>query len=221
MSTSVTTEKPVRLSYTNLLEPYAQNEKDEPKFSTSILIPKSDTDTIEAIKAAVKEAVAEGKAKKWKGRIPKDLHNPLRDGDTKEDKDGNPDLLYADHWFLNAKGPRGGAERPILLDKDSEETDSASDIYSGVIARVSLQFYPYDTSGNQGIAAGVTAVLSTGTGEPLGNVVTADSARDKFGVKPSSGASKAKGEFASGSAAKATESEAPDDADDDDPWAKD
>lgn len=216
MSTKVTTETAVRLSYTYLTEAHAQNEKDEPKFSTAILIPKSDTDTVKALRAAIQEALAEGVAKKWKGKKPSDLHNPLRDGDTKEDKDGNPDALYAGHWFLNAKGPRGGVEQPILLDKNSQETNSGSVIYSGVFARVSLQFYAYDSNGNKGVAAGLTAVKSLEYGEPLGNVVTADTARREFGDEPSS-TSKAKDEFAGSGASEAAPAKGA--KDDDDPWS--
>lgn len=204
----VTTKSEVRLSYTNLLTPRAQNDEkpDDLTYSTAILIPKGDTETTDAVRAAVKEALADGVSKKWSGRTPKDLKNPLRDGDEKVDKDGNPDELYAGHWFLNAKGPKGGQEKPILLNKHGAETDSDNDIYSGVYARVSLQFYPYDKSGNRGVACGISAVQSAGHGDPLGGTVTVDSARSEFGIStPASGAA---AEFASG------------DADDADPWEK-
>lgn len=219
MSTKVTTQTEVRLSYTYLLEAHAQDENDEPKFSTALLIPKSDTETVKALRAAINEALADGVAKKWKGKKPSDLHNPLRDGDKKEDKDGNPDELYAGHWFLNAKGPRGGAEAPILLNKANEPTESSSVIYSGVYARVSLQFYPYDTRGNKGVAAGVTAVKSMEHGDALGSVVTVASAREEFGDEP--GAVKdAKDEFAADdeTETKSTSSKSKPADDDDDPW---
>lgn len=209
----VTTKTAVRLSYTNLLAPRAQDDAkpDVLTFSTAILIPKSDTDTVNAIKAAIKEALEEGVVKKWNGKRPANLKNPLRDGDAERPDDE----VYAGHHFINAKGPRGGKEKPILLNKDGQETDSATDIYSGVEARVSLQFYPFDVSGNRGIAAGVSSVLSLGTGEPLGNTVTAESARNEFGV--STPASSAAAEFASdgSTAAEDATSAADEDAD---PW---
>ncbi len=203
----VTTATEVRLSYTYLLTPRAQNEGDDPTYSTAILIPKTDKDTIKAIQAAITEALTDGVSKKWGGKRPGNLRNPLRDGDT----DRPDDEVYAGHYFLNAKGPRGGKEQPILMDKDGRETDSASIIYSGVHARVSLQFYPYDTNGNRGVAAGLTAVLSTGEGEALGNVVTAETARDEFGVKTPAGS--AKDEFDGKPSDEAGEGAA-----DDDPW---
>ena len=211
----VTTQSEVRLSYTNLLEPRAQDatKPDVLTYSTAILIPKSDTATVEAIKAAIAEALAEGVTKKWNGRTPTGLRNPLRDGD--EDRPDDPN--YAGHYFINAKGPRGGKEQPILLDlsRGAEETDSAQVIYSGVHARVSLQFYPYDAQGNRGVACGVSSVLSSGKGEPLANTVTASSARDEFGV--STPASEAAKEFGGSAPAPAAAPAAA--ANPADPWA--
>ena len=214
----VTTKSEVRLSYTNLLTPRAQDEKkpDVLTYSTAVLIPKTDTETIDAIKAAVKEALAEGKTKLWKGTLPKGLKNPLRDGDEDRPDDEN----YKGMMFVNAKGPRGGAEQPVLLDgtrEGSPETTDAKLIYSGVHARVALQFYAFDKSGNRGVACGVSSVLSTGKGEPLANVVTAASARDDFGV--TSPASEAAKDFADDSPSATSESPAPE-GDDDDPWEK-
>ena len=216
----VTLKNPVRLSYTNLLEPRAQNPEkpDEVTFSTAILIPKTDTESIEAIQTAIKEALQEGVTKKWGGKTPRGLKNPLRDGDTERDDDE----VYAGHYFINAKGPRAGKEKPILIGPDSEATDDPAVVYSGVNARVSLQFYPFDVNGNRGVAAGVSAVMSLGTGDPLGNTVTLKSALSDFGVETPT--SKAVAEFsgteseAVAASADATEAEA--EADDEDPWAK-
>jgi len=208
----VTIKNPVRLSYTNLLTPRAQDDSkpDVLTFSTAILIPKSDTATIDAIKAAVKEALEEGVVKKWGNKRPAGLKNPLRDGDA----DRPDDDVYAGHYFINAKGPRGGKERPILLDKRGEETTDAEVIYSGVEAQVSLQFYPFDVSGNRGVACGISALQSLETGEPLGNAVTADSARKEFGI--STPASSARDEFSGG--ADESKPEGAGAADEDDPW---
>jgi len=208
----VTTDTEVRLSYTNLLTPRAQDEAkpDVLTYSTAILIPKSDTATITALKAAIKEALAEGVAKKWSGKTPANLKNPLRDGDTERPDDET----YAGHFFLNAKGPRGGKEQPVLLTKNGVLTDSAGIIYSGAFARVSVQFYPFDVSGNRGVAAGVTSILSMEHGEPLGNTVTPESARSEFGIVTPAG--EAAAEFKSAVAKSASEVEPTND--DDDPW---
>lgn len=205
----VTITTPVRLSYTNLLTPRAQDaaKPEVLTFSTAILIPKSDKETVKALQTAIKEALDEGVSKKWNGKRPANLKNPLRDGDTERPDDE----VYAGHYFINAKGPRGGKEKPILLDSKGRETDSSSVIYSGVEAQVSLQFYPFDVSGNRGVAAGVSALQSFERGEALGNAVTAESARAEFGI--ATPAEEAKGEFAEGAS---EESAAADE--NEDPW---
>jgi len=209
----VTTKSELRLSYTNLLIPRMQDEAkpDVLTYSTAILIPKTEVALIKELRAAIKEALAEGVAKKWGGKTPANLKNPLRDGDSERPDDE----VYKDHFFINAKGPRGGKEQPVLLTSKGVQTDSAEVIYSGVFARLSVQFYPFDVSGNKGVAAGVTSVLSMEHGEPLGNTVTAESARNEFGITTPAGDAAA--EFKSAVAKSASEVEPTDD--DDDPWA--
>lgn len=46
---------PGRLSYTNLFEPKSINGS-EPKYSVSVIIPKSDKKTLNAVQKAVEEA---------------------------------------------------------------------------------------------------------------------------------------------------------------------
>lgn len=210
MST-VTTTTEVRLSYTNLLAPRAQDDEkpDVLTYSTALLIPKSDKATIAAMKKAIDEALTDGIAKKWGGKKPNGLKYPLRDGDT----DRPDDEDYKGMMFMNAKGPRGGAEKPILFDKNGNETTDQNDIYSGVWARVSVQFYAFDKSGSKGVAAGLVSVLSMGRGEPLGSIVTADSARDMFGITTPT--SEAREQFSN----KQSEAATVDDSDEEDPWA--
>lgn len=210
----VTTKNEVRLSYVNLITPRAQNQEkpEELTYSSAILIPKTDTETLDAVKAAIKEALEEGIQKKWGGKAPKGLKNPLRDGDEERDDDN-----YAGHYFLNAKGPRGGKEQPVLLDASNgnQATTDPQVIYSGVNARVTLQFYPFDVNGNRGVACGISAVLSSGKGEPLANTVTAASARDEFGVTTT--ADSAAAEFSPAPAAVPTAATSAD-SDAADPW---
>ena len=169
MSTDIITQTKVRLSFENLLVARAQDAQkpDEKTFSTAILIPKSDTATVEAIRAAINAALEEGVVKKWHGNRPSTLRNPLRDGDEKTLKDGfTKDETYAGMWFINAKGPYSGKNQPILLNKDAQQTESANDIYSGVWGQAKLSFFAYDNSGNRGIGAGIASFFSSGRGRP-------------------------------------------------------
>ena len=87
----------VRLSYANVWEPASINGSN-PKYSVSLIIPKSDKQTLDAINAAVDAAIKEGVAK-FGGKIPNKaaLKLPLRDGDTERD-----DEAYKNSFFVNA-----------------------------------------------------------------------------------------------------------------------
>ena len=50
----------VRLSYANVWEPKAPTEGATPKYSVSVIIPKSDTETVAKINAAIDAAIEEG-----------------------------------------------------------------------------------------------------------------------------------------------------------------
>lgn len=185
MSSKVITKTEVRLSYENLLTPRVQNEGDEPTYSTMILIPKSDEETVEAVKSAMKAALDDGIARKWNGKRPNGLRSPLRDGDEERPDDPNAKGM----WFLNAKGPKGGIEPAFLYAKngrlvESKDADAPSIIYSGVYGRVSLNFYAYDRNGNRGVAAGIVAFVSSEHGERLDSKPTATSALAEFGFDP-------------------------------------
>lgn len=79
----VITGEDTRWSYANVWEPKSINGG-TPKYSVSLIIPKSDTKTIAKIKAAIEAAYAEGESK-LKGNsksVPPlaSIKTPLRDG---------------------------------------------------------------------------------------------------------------------------------------------
>lgn len=86
----VITGKDTRWSYANVWEAKSINGG-APKFSVSLIIPKSDTVTVQKIKAAIEAAYHEGEAKlKGNGKsVPalSVIKNPLRDGDTERPDD--------------------------------------------------------------------------------------------------------------------------------------
>lgn len=161
--TKVTTGK-VRLSYAHLFEPHAI-EGNEPKYSVSVIIPKSDKETLQAIKDAVNQAKEDGKAK-WNGKVPANVKTPLRDGDTEREGDE----AYAGCYFLNANSKN----KPGIVDKDVQPILDQSEVYSGCYARLTLNFYAYAASGNKGIAAGLGNVQKLEDGEPLGGFTRAE-----------------------------------------------
>lgn len=147
-----------RLSYLTVFEARAQ-EGGEPKFSVCVIIPKSDKVTLDKIKFAIDEAKAEGKTKKWGGKVPANLKTPLRDGDEERgDKEE-----FANSYFFNASSKM----KPLLLDEAGNELMDNSDLYSGCYGRVSVNFYAYDVSGSKGVAVGLNAVKKSADGERL------------------------------------------------------
>ena len=158
-----------RLSYANIWQAKSINGG-APKFSTSILIPKSDTKTIAKVKAAIQAAYEEGEGK-LKGNSKSapslaSLKTPLRDGDIERPDDE----AYAGHWFLNANSNTA----PGVVDASREPIYDTSEIYSGVYARVSLSFYAFNSNGNRGIACGLQNIQKVRDGESLGGKAKAE-----------------------------------------------
>lgn len=162
--TKVTTGK-VRLSYAHLFEAHSMNEGQEAKYSVSVIIPKTDTETLKAIKEAVTEAKEDGKSK-WNGKVPPNLKTPLRDGDSERPDDE----AYANSYFLNASSKN----RPGVVDQNVQTIMDATEVYSGCYGRLTLNFYPYSASGNKGVAAGLGNVQKLEDGEPLGGFTRAE-----------------------------------------------
>ena len=157
---------PCRLSYTHVFNKYnPDGSSEDGKYMTNVLIPKTETETIEAIKGAIETAKKQAIVSKWGGKEPKKLDMPLRDGDEKDDD------VYADHFYVNAKSNT----RPGIVDKDLTPIVDEEEIYSGVWAYVSVTFYGYDVSGNRGIACGLNNIKKFKDDDKLGGRVSAES----------------------------------------------
>lgn len=160
-ATKVITGK-VRLSYVHLFEPYS-NDPDQPeKYSCAILVPKSDKKTIKAIQDAQQAALEQGKDSRFNGKIPNNWKNTFRDGDEEADLDRNPE--YAGHYFMNVSSKT----KPGIVDKDVQPILDSTEIYSGCYARVSINAFPYSTSGNKGVSFGLNHVQKLADGDFLG-----------------------------------------------------
>lgn len=151
---------PARISYAHIWEPKEYKDGD-PKYSVSLIIPKSDTKTIEKIEAAVEEAITVGVAKKFEGKRPKPaaLKLPLRDGDEERDEDA----AYVDSMFLNASSK----DQPGIVNRRAEPILDRDEVYSGCYCNVSVNFYPFNYEGKKGVAAGLGNIQKVKDGEPL------------------------------------------------------
>ena len=168
MATKVITGK-CRASFVHIFEPQSVNGSD-PKYSMSLIIPKSDTKTIEKIKAAIQAAYEEGESKlKGNGKtVPalSVLKTPLRDGDLERPDDE----AYANSYFVNANS----GTAPGIVDADRQPIIDHSEVYSGVYGRASINFYAFNSNGNKGIACGLNNLQKMRDGEPLGGKTRAE-----------------------------------------------
>ena len=161
----------VRLSYANLVTPRENPQGGDPKYSVTLLIPKSDTATKADIEASMKAAYEEGVSKKWGGAHPQ-MKQILWDGDGLRQSG----LPFGDeckgHWVINASSK----QKPQVVGIDNVNCELApNDIYSGMYARVTINFYPYDAAGSKGVACGLGNVMKTSDGEPLSGGASAAS----------------------------------------------
>ena len=159
---------PCRISFANIWEPKSINGSDE-KYSVSCIIPKSDTATINAIKAAIEAAKEIGKDKKWGGKIPtgSNFRIPLRDGD----EDRPEDEAYAGSMFLNANSK----DAPQIVDRKVQKIEDPMECGSGDYCNVTVNFFAYNTNGNKGVAAGLGNIQLVKHGERLAGRATAAS----------------------------------------------
>lgn len=157
-TTKVVTGK-IRMSYVSIFEPKSIEGSEDKKYSMAILINKSDKATLDKIEKAINVAKEQGKGK-WGGKIPAKLKLPLRDGDEEKPDDEG----YAGHYFINATSKT----KPGIVDKDLNPVLDPEEVYSGCYGRVSINFYPFDTNGNRGVAVGLNNVQKLAEGEPFG-----------------------------------------------------
>ena len=167
--TKVITGPRTRWSYANVWDPKSINGG-TPKYSVSLIIPKSDTKTVAKIKAAIEAAYAEGESK-LKGNsksVPPltSIKTPLRDGDVERPDDP----AYANAYFINANS----ATAPGIVDADLNSVLTRSEVYSGVYGRASITLYAFNSNGNRGIACGLNNLQKIRDGEPLGGRTRAE-----------------------------------------------
>ena len=141
VSVKVGTPKPVRLSYVTLTTPKKFADGATAKYSAVLLIPKSDTETVKAIKKAAKECF-DSNPSVFKDYDFASKFDKIYDGDGRAPKGKKYGDEYAGFWVLNASNSR----KPALRDKNGNEILDESEIYSGCWAKVGLTIYAYNNS---------------------------------------------------------------------------
>lgn len=164
----------VRLSYAHLSEPYANPNQvgAEPKYSVTLLIPKTDAATKADIDASMKAAYEAAVVNDWKGARPQLRNALIYDGDGLRNDGSKFGPECAGHWVITASSKM----KPQVVDISNINCELApQDIYSGMYARVTINFFAFNRNGNKGVGCGLGNVLKMRDGEPLSGGASAAS----------------------------------------------
>lgn len=164
--------KKVRGSYLQIWEPKAMEEGGKKKYSAQLIIPKSDTITVDRIKSAFKAAVEFGKEKKWGGTVPETvkLSAILKDGD-KPNNNGKLNEAAKGCWYISASAET----QPNIIDLDEIKITDQSKVYSGCYLRASINLFPYNYKNmSKCIGVGLNNLQKVAEGDPLGGRNTAE-----------------------------------------------
>lgn len=170
-----TTLNDVRFSYCNLFQPKApiNNPNGEPKYSVTVLVPKTNAAAKAAMDAAIQEAIQAGVNAKWNGQMPPVPNVCVHDGDGVRPSDGMP---YGEEcrgcWVFTASSKQA----PFVVDANVQNIMDPRVIYSGMWGNVSVNFFAYNQAGKKGIGCGLNGVQKIRDDTPLSAHVTAEEA---------------------------------------------
>ncbi len=135
------------------------------KYEVSVVFPPG-TDH-----SKLEKLIADAAEEYFNGKLPPTWKNPLRFSKDKEHL-GEP---YVDGGrFFTAKSNYA----PGIVDNDMQDVIDQKQVYPGVIGRVQVHTYGYNTDGNKGIGIGLDHVQIVQDGTPIGDVRT--EAADQF-----------------------------------------
>ena len=155
----------VRLSYVHLTKPYVRDNA-EPKYSCTILLPKSNTVDKQRMDSAIQAAIQKGLEGKWMGKAPAQPPTPVWDGDghTQSGNEFGPECKGC--YVLTASTK---ADRPVeIVGPNLQKILDPTQVYSGIYANICINFFPYSYNGRKGIGCGLGPVQKIRDGEPLG-----------------------------------------------------
>lgn len=175
MSTKVVTGK-VRFSFCHIFEPQTPQGGGDPKYSVTLLIPKSDTTTIGKIKEAMVEARENFCKKNGATALPVKPNHTLHDGDGMRDS-GDPYGPECKGCYVITVSSK---QKPVIVDNFRNEITDPAEVYSGCYGRAAINFYGYSQAGKKGISAGLLSIQKLADGEPFGTVGSANDFDDDY-----------------------------------------
>lgn len=168
----------VRFSYVSVFEPRKVEGSEEAEYSVTLLIPKSDTITIQAIKAAMAEAREAFCKKNGSSSLPAKPVHTLHDGDGLKDS-GEP---YGEEckgcWVISVR-----SKKPVkIIDQNKQPITDPEVLYSGCYGQAVINFYGYNRNGRKGISASLMGLRKIKDGERLSGSVCSDDDFDDASV---------------------------------------
>lgn len=173
----------VRFSYCNLFQPKApfNNPQGEPKYSVTVLVPKTNTVAKAVIDNAISQAIDAGVSSKWNGVRPPQPAICVHDGDGPRPSDGS---AFGEEckgcWVFTASTK----QPPFVVDEYVQNIIDPTKVYSGMWGNVNVTFFAYNNAGKKGIGCGLNGVQKIRDGEALGGQITAQEAFKPVGTPP-------------------------------------
>lgn len=161
MSELIKTGK-VRFSFCNVFEPRSMGEGQDARYSVTLLIPKSDTETIQKINTAIAEATKEGNSKVFGTTVSKPKI-PIYDGDGLRPSGEAFGEECKGCYVLTANS----TQQPGIVDAKCERIMNKDEFYSGCYGRATIRFFAYNKNGNKGIGCGLGNLQKLEDGESL------------------------------------------------------
>lgn len=167
MPTKVITGE-LRFSFVNVWVPTSFEDDGEKKYNVSLLIPKKDKKTVQAIEDAIEAERKLLLEKLGVSKLPKHAKiAELRDGD----EDYPEDSTMEGMWYIRVSSKT----KPGVVEKDPDtgkviEIIQPDEFYSGCYGKASLNayFYAPDKKPYLGVSLGLNNVMKTRDGDHLG-----------------------------------------------------
>jgi len=150
-------------SFVHVFEPHAVEEGKPPKFGLILLFQSKEE--IKQLRAKCIAAADERFGREtWKKLLDKKKFRfPWRPADEYEDYGAPFADAPAEAVFCNFSSK----DAPEVVDRSAKPIMKASEVYSGMLARVSYAVWAYDSNGNKGVTLLLNNVQKTGKGEKL------------------------------------------------------
>jgi len=141
----------------------AENAKSSRKHKATLLLPKNNTITWNKIKNTIAEIIDRSLNDKWSDLFLENIVMPVKDGDGLDHNGGAFGPECAGHYVITT----ASAFKPDVVDNELQPITNPDEIYDGIYAYVSLQFYSYVYDKKPCIGCNLGPIMKISDGEPI------------------------------------------------------